>query len=161
MNFSWETWKDKGNAALERGDLDDALKNYQAGLREDPNNRFLHSNLSLVYLKKRMYQESMEAAHRAIELSNKTWAKPWYRLGQGLTALRLYPHAAAALNKAMSIEPGNGEVYKALQEMRIAQFFFASDVADKDRQRTVQESDRTARPVRQSEGFAGSPDTLR
>lgn len=72
--------KDQGNELFRRGDVASARSKYEEGLRLDPSNPTLWSNVSQCLIKTKNYEEAFQAAERCVQI-NPAWAKGWYRKG--------------------------------------------------------------------------------
>lgn len=66
--------KDKGNAALQAGKFDDAVKYYTEAIALDENNHVLYSNRSAAYAKAGTYRLALEDAERTVRLK-PDWGK--------------------------------------------------------------------------------------
>jgi len=66
--------KDKGNAALQAGKFDDAIKFYTEAIALDENNHVLYSNRSAAYAKAGKYRPALEDAERTVQLK-PDWGK--------------------------------------------------------------------------------------
>jgi tetratricopeptide (TPR) repeat protein len=103
------TYTNSGNANKNMGNWDQAIIDYTAVLRINPNNAAAYTNRGWAYLEKRMYDQAIEDLNVALRLdpsiaaaySNRGWAyleKGMYdrAIGDLNTALRLNPSMAAA-----------------------------------------------------------------
>lgn len=66
--------KREGNAALQEGNMEDAIRLYSAALLLDPNNHILYSNRSAAYAKIQEYEKALEDAEKTVALK-PDWAK--------------------------------------------------------------------------------------
>jgi stress-induced-phosphoprotein 1 len=66
--------KDKGNAALQAGKFDDAIKFYTEAIALDENNHVLYSNRSAAYAKAGKYRPALEDAEKTVQLK-PDWGK--------------------------------------------------------------------------------------
>lgn len=66
--------KDKGNAALQEGKFDDAIKCYTEAIGIDPNNHVLYSNRSAAYAKLGNYSKALEDADKTVQIK-PDWVK--------------------------------------------------------------------------------------
>ncbi len=66
--------KDKGNAALNAGKFDEAIKFYSDAIKLDPNNHVLYSNRSAAYCKNNKFKEALTDAEKTVSLK-PDWAK--------------------------------------------------------------------------------------
>lgn len=68
------TLKEKGNAALQSGKFEEAIKHYSDAIELDKTNHVLFSNRSAAYAKFGKYALALEDAERTVELK-PDWAK--------------------------------------------------------------------------------------
>ena len=66
--------KDKGNAALNAGKLQEAIKCYSDAINLDPSNHVLYSNRSAAHCKAGNYSQALEDAEKTVSLKSD-WAK--------------------------------------------------------------------------------------
>jgi stress-induced-phosphoprotein 1 len=66
--------KDKGNAALQAGKFDDAIKFYAEAITLDNNNHVLYSNRSAAFAKAGKYLQALEDAEKTVQLK-PDWGK--------------------------------------------------------------------------------------
>jgi stress-induced-phosphoprotein 1 len=69
--------KDKGNAALQDGKFDDAIRFYTEAITLDKNNHVLYSNRSAAFAKAGKYRPALEDAEKTIQLK-PDWGKVSY-----------------------------------------------------------------------------------
>lgn len=69
--------KDKGNVALNSGNLDDAIKYYSEAIALDNKNHVLYSNRSAAYAKAGKYTEALDDANKTVAIK-PDWAKVLY-----------------------------------------------------------------------------------
>jgi tetratricopeptide (TPR) repeat protein len=72
--------KDKGNAALNQGKFDEAIRCYSDAIELDPANHVLYSNRSAAYCKNSQFEEALVDAEKTVTLK-PDWAK--VRASQG------------------------------------------------------------------------------
>ena len=72
--------KEQGNGLFKLGDFLGASSKYQESLVLDATNESVWSNLSLMFIRLKRFQDAVEAAERST-LSNPNWAKGWIRKG--------------------------------------------------------------------------------
>lgn len=73
-----EQHKDAGNALFKEGKFPDAIKEFDEGIRRDPNNKFIYSNRSFAYIKLMEPVRGMQDAEKALELDPE-FVKGWAR----------------------------------------------------------------------------------
>ena len=128
--------KDYGNKAFKAGDLNLALDKYQKGLRyldhepksSDEDNteitqqkttvRFsLHSNSALIQIKLKVFNDALESAKKAIELteiSDTDKAKAYYRKALANIGRKDDEQALTDLEEALKLAPGDAAITKEL-----------------------------------------------
>jgi stress-induced-phosphoprotein 1 len=74
--------KDEGNAALQNGKFQDAIKCYTEAIALDKNNHVLYSNRSAAYAKAGKYRPALEDAEKTIQLK-PDWGKVSYSVCLG------------------------------------------------------------------------------
>lgn len=63
-----ETHKEKGNELFKNGDFPGAIKEFDEGIKRDPNNKFIYSNRSFAYIKLMEPVRGMQDAQKTLEL---------------------------------------------------------------------------------------------
>ena len=74
LNTQAAELKSKGNAALQEGKVDDAIKFYTEAIAVDSENHVLYSNRSAAYAKAEKYDEALQDAKKTVEIK-PDWAK--------------------------------------------------------------------------------------
>ena len=69
-----EQLKREGNAALQEGNMEEAIRLYSAAIVLDPNNPILYSNRSAAYAKIQEYEKALEDAEKTVALK-PDWTK--------------------------------------------------------------------------------------
>ena len=69
-----EQLKREGNAVLQEGNMEEAIRLYSAAIVLDPNNPILYSNRSAAYAKIREYEKALEDAEKTVALK-PDWTK--------------------------------------------------------------------------------------
>lgn len=88
-NQKVEELKNKGNAALQNNQNDEAIKLYTEAIELDAKNHILFSNRSAAYAKAGKYVEALEDADKTIQLK-KDWPKVSLRKHTRNFAIKLY-----------------------------------------------------------------------
>ena len=93
----------------------EAVQMYSQALAGAPKDAALYANRSAAYLSLGLYEQAAWDGRKAAAL-RPGWAKAHYRLGCALLALSSWGAAAAALQRALELEPGSGDVAARLKE---------------------------------------------
>lgn len=104
--MSAEELKAKGNAALQGGQVKEAIEFYSQAIGKDSKNKVYFSNRSAAYMKSEDFRSALTDAEQAITLA-PTWAKGYSRKGAALYALARFEEAKIAYEEASKLEPGN------------------------------------------------------
>lgn len=97
-NFQINQLKELGNAALQAGKFNEAIKAYSDAINLDQSNHVLFSNRSAAYLKAGRFQDALSDAEKTIQI-NPSWAKGYSRKGAALFALEKFDEAFTTYNK--------------------------------------------------------------
>lgn len=109
--------KDQGNAALNAGNMDGAVKFYSEAIKLDPSNHVLYSNRSAAYCKSGKYEEALEDAEKTVQLKSD-WVKGYSRKGAALAYLKKYDRALSAYNEGLKIDPQNEQLKEGVEEVK-------------------------------------------
>lgn len=96
--------KEQGNAALQNGDFERALKCYSQGLAMDPNHSILLSNRAVIYIAQHKYELALEDSSLSISL-NPNYVKAYHRKACALRELSRFEEALAVIAEALKIDP--------------------------------------------------------
>lgn len=110
--------KDKGNAALQAGKFDEAVKFYTEAIALDSKNHVLYSNRSAAYAKAGNYQKALEDAEKTIEIK-PDWGKGYSRKGSALAYLGKLAKSAQAYEEGLKHDPDNSQLKESLQEVQM------------------------------------------
>jgi tetratricopeptide (TPR) repeat protein len=100
-------YKAQGDAALQAGDCDNAIKHYTAAIELDPDNHVLYSNRSAAYMKIQYISKALRDAEKCVALA-PTWVKGYNRLGVAQQSLNRYKDAINTYENGLKID-GNDE----------------------------------------------------
>lgn len=109
--------KDKGNAALQEGKFDDAVKYYTEAIALDGTNHVLYSNRSAAYAKNGKYVQALEDGEKTVALK-PDWAKGHSRVGSALSYLGRMTEAIKAFETALQLDPNNAQYAENLADAR-------------------------------------------
>jgi len=104
--MSAEDLKKQGNAALQAGNVKEAILLYGQAIAKDSSNKVFYSNRSAAYMKAEDFRSALSDGEKAIELA-PTWAKGYSRKGAALYALARFEEAKIAYEEASKLEPTN------------------------------------------------------
>ncbi|KAK2575716.1 hypothetical protein KPH14_012105 [Odynerus spinipes] len=109
--------KEKGNAALQDGRFDEAIKYYTEAIALDSSNHVLYSNRSAAYAKAKQYEKAFEDAEKTISLK-PDWGKGYSRKGSALAYLGKLDESIAAYEKGLTLDPDNAQMKASLADVR-------------------------------------------
>lgn len=110
--------KEKGNAALQNGRFDEAIKYYTEAIALDNNNHVLYSNRSAAYAKAKQYEKALEDAQKTISIK-PDWGKGYSRMGSALAYLGKLDESIAAYEKGLMLDPDNAQMKASLADVRV------------------------------------------
>lgn len=108
------SYKEKGNDALQKGNIKLALEMFTKGIEENPDDHFLYSNRSAVYIALEDYENAMKDAEKTISLK-PDWSKGYQRRGNVYIEVEKLEEAEEDFKKALEKDP-NSESLKKLIE---------------------------------------------
>jgi stress-induced-phosphoprotein 1 len=98
----------KGNELFKEGKFPQALKEYEEGLRRDPNSVAIYSNRCATYIKLMEFVIGLKDADKCIELDPK-FVKAYARKGTCHHFMKEYHKALKAYEDGLKIDPTNRE----------------------------------------------------
>jgi tetratricopeptide (TPR) repeat protein len=110
----------QGVAALEKGQIDVAVRNLEQASANKPNDHVVLVELGHAYLLKKDYGSAAKALQRAVQIDSED-AEAQYDLGFALFKLGDAGRAIAPLQKATQLDPKNAAVVQILAEAYAAQ----------------------------------------
>jgi stress-induced-phosphoprotein 1 len=110
-----EEFKAAGNAALQAGNVTEAVEQYTKAINADGANHVYFSNRSAAYLKKGDAHNALEDAEACLGL-NPEFAKGYSRRGAALHALKRYNDSMASYNKGLEKFPTDAGLKKGLED---------------------------------------------
>jgi spermidine synthase len=108
-----------GNTYSVKGNLDQAIENYQKALAINPRYEKVLCNLGDAYIGKKMFDEAISACEKAIKL-NPSYAKAYYNLGAAYASQGRMDEAITNFKRAITVEPYYA---KAQYNLGIAYYF--------------------------------------
>jgi stress-induced-phosphoprotein 1 len=111
-----QQFKSAGNAALQAGNVSEAIEQYTKAINEDGANHVYYSNRSAAYLQKGDAQNALEDAKACLGL-NPQFAKAYSRKGAALHALKRYNDSIAAYNQGLENFPEDAGLTKGLADV--------------------------------------------
>ena len=103
-----EQHKTKGNEFFKAGNFPDALKEFDEGIKRDPNNKFLYSNRAFAYIKLMEPVQGLRDAEKALEIDPE-FVKAWARKATCHQLQKEYHKAMEAFEKGLALEPNSAE----------------------------------------------------
>jgi len=104
------THNNYGYSLLERGQLDEAIREFREALRLEPKHSKAHNNLGKVLIMKNKISEAIEEFREAVRLK-PDFLKAYNNLGLAYARLGKYELAMQNFNEALKLEPDNPYVY--------------------------------------------------
>jgi rhomboid protease GluP len=109
-----------GANALEKGQLDDAVRNLEQASANRPNDRVVLGELGHAYLLKKDYANAAKVLQRSVQIDSED-ADAQYDLGFALFKLGDTAEAIAPLEKATQLDPKNAAALQILAQAYAAQ----------------------------------------
>jgi len=114
---SAEDFKTKGNKFYLDKDYIEAVKWYSEGLRVDPKNYVLWSNVAAAHIGMNMFDVAIDDCNKSIQ-ANAKWIKGYYRQAQAFCELKLYEKALDTVQKGLREVPSDADLLRKLQEVK-------------------------------------------
>ncbi|XP_015232735.1 PREDICTED: tetratricopeptide repeat protein 12 isoform X1 [Cyprinodon variegatus] len=108
--------KNKGNAAYEKQEYEDAVKYYSDGLAVLKDMQPLYTNRAQAYIKLKRYKEAICDCEWALKC-NERCIKAYVHMGKAYLGLKKYNEAKSCFEKIQEIEPGRGKMVKEYLEL--------------------------------------------
>jgi stress-induced-phosphoprotein 1 len=110
-----EEFKAKGNAALQAGNVSEAIEQYTKAINADGSNHVYYSNRSAAYLKKGDAANALEDAKACLGL-NPDFAKGYSRKGAALHAMKRYNDSISAYQEGLVKFPNDPGLKKGMED---------------------------------------------
>ncbi|XP_033312985.1 stress-induced-phosphoprotein 1 [Bombus bifarius] len=117
--------KQKGNAALQQGRYEAAIKHYTEAIALDENNHVLYSNRSAAHAKAGMYYQAVEDAEKTISLK-PDWGKGYSRMGTALAYLGKLDASIKAYETGLQHDPDNAQLQSGLADVKAQQLMLSN-----------------------------------
>jgi len=114
-----EEHREAGNKIFKEGKFPDAIKEYDEGLRRDPNNVKIYSNRAFAYIKLMELPTALKDINKGLEIDPE-FIKLWVRKGNLHFLMKEYHKALAAFDKGLKIDANNQELSQGKQKVMMA-----------------------------------------
>ena len=108
-----ENFKNLGNEAFQKGEIEVAIDYYSRAIELDPENYVFYSNRSAAYMKNDSKSKALKDAEKCVELA-PNWSKGYNRLGAAQQALKRYEAAIESFKKSIQYDNNNQSLWSAL-----------------------------------------------
>lgn len=114
-----EEEKEKGNEYFKKGDFSTAVKHYTEAINRNPDDPKLYSNRAACYTKLAAFDLGLKDCEMCTKLDDK-FIKGWIRKGKILQGMQQPSKALTAYQKALEIDPTNGEANEGYRACTMA-----------------------------------------
>jgi len=114
-----EEEKEKGNEYFKKGDFSNAVKHYTEAINRNPDDPKLYSNRAACYTKLAAFDLGLKDCDMCTKLDDK-FIKGWIRKGKILQGMQQQSKALSAYQKALEIDPTNGEAMEGYRTCSVA-----------------------------------------
>ena len=104
-----EEHRQKGNEFFKAGDFPAALKEFDEGLKRDPQAKAIYSNRSLTWVKLMDFNMGLKDADKCLEI-DPNFVKAYIRKGNCHHMMKEYHKAMKAWDDGLKLEPNNAEL---------------------------------------------------
>eukprot|EP01080_Neovahlkampfia_damariscottae_P003528 gene3528-6175_t len=121
----------QGETLFNKDNFDEALKLFDQAIELDPDSSIGHAFISEIYLKRRNFELSKEAAKKCIESDRKYW-KGYYLVSEAYIVIRHVSKAIKYLEEGLKKCDNNQKLQDALEDAKTKQELYekASEFAD-------------------------------
>jgi tetratricopeptide (TPR) repeat protein len=109
----WGAYNGLGAALFQKGQVDEAIEQYQKALKINPNYVETYNNLGIAHLKKGQVDEAISECQKALGI-NPNFAEAHNSLGQVLLQKGSVDEAIVQYQRALEINPNDAEAYNNL-----------------------------------------------
>jgi tetratricopeptide (TPR) repeat protein len=123
--------KQEGDLSFFDSNLDQAFEMYSKALELDSSNEYAYANMGLIMLKRQDYQKCVDYSTKALDIidsfmnetrtfsrDNRLEVKILLRRGKSYETLQQFEKAKDDLDRAVSLEPQNGEAKNLLKKVQ-------------------------------------------
>lgn len=114
-----EEHREAGNKLFKDGDFPNAIKEYDEGLKRDPNNVKIYSNRAYAYIKLMEFPTAMKDITKGLEI-DPNFVKLWVRKGSIHHMMKEYHKAMEAYDAGLKIDPDNAELKDGKRKTMVA-----------------------------------------
>ena len=114
-----EEHRESGNKLFGEGDFPGAIKEYDEGLKRDPQNVKIYSNRAFAYIKLMEFPTALKDIAKGLEIDPE-FVKLWVRKGNIHFMMKEYHKALEAYDKGLKIDPENAELKTGKQKVLAA-----------------------------------------
>lgn len=114
-----EEEKELGNDFFKKGDFSNAVKHYTEAINRNPDDPKLYSNRAACYTKLAAFDLGLRDCDMCTKLDDK-FIKGWIRKGKILQGMQQQSKALHAYQKALEIDPTNGEANEGYRACSVA-----------------------------------------
>lgn len=114
-----EEEKELGNEFFKKGDFSSAVKHYTEAINRNPDDPKLYSNRAACYTKLAAFDLGLKDCDMCTKLDDK-FIKGWIRKGKILQGMQQQSKALNAYQKALEIDPTNGEANDGYRACTVA-----------------------------------------
>lgn len=114
-----EEAKEKGNELFKKGDFSAAIQHYTEAINRNPDDPKLYSNRAACYTKLAAFDLGLKDCETCVKLDEK-FVKGWIRKGKILQGMQQQSKAVTAYQKALELDPSNGEALEGYRQCSMA-----------------------------------------
>lgn len=114
-----EEEKELGNEKFKIGDYASAVKHYTEAIMRNPDDPKYYSNRAACYTKLAAFDLGLKDCEKCVEIDGK-FIKGWIRKGKILQGMQQQGKALAAYQKALDLDPSNGEAIEGYRSCSVA-----------------------------------------